>query len=271
MAAPNPTPVRRRLQRRPYTGVANPNYRGGYDTACAVCTKPVHVKPSHFGRAWYTCSKVCCAKQLATTTTGPDHWRFQGGDVGRTCQACGVSYYQTRKEFNQNPGKYCSRACLNTGRQRRTNVTCVVCLTDFEVKAHKTNAKFCSRSCKRKFQTKERTPEELARIRLNRRMSSLIGQGLRHRKNGRTWLSLVPYTVADLMAHLEAKFLPGMTWANAGRGGWHIDHVRPRSSFAFTDAADPQFKECWSLANLQPLWQADNLKKGSTWAAPAPD
>src|SRR3546814_3330220 len=44
-------------------------------------------------------------------------------------------------------------------------------------------------------------------------------------KNGRSWEILVGYTVADLMAHLERQFLPGMSWDN--RGEWHIDHIRP--------------------------------------------
>jgi len=36
--------------------------------------------------------------------------------------------------------------------------------------------------------------------------------------------------------------------------------VRPCSSF---DQTDPlQFARCWSLENLQPLWAADNIRKG---------
>ena len=96
-------------------------------------------------------------------------------------------------------------------------------------------------------------------------MSSGIRQSLVFGKQGWHWETLVGYTVIDLMAHLEAKFLPGMSWDN--RREWHIDHIRPLCSFQFQTPDDPQFREAWALANLQPLWAADNLKKGGRWAA----
>src|SRR3546814_14741028 len=79
-------------------------------------------------------------------------------------------------------------------------------------------------------------------------------------KNGRSWETLVGYTVADLMAHLERQFLPGMSWDN--RGEWHIDHIRTLCSFEFTSPDDPQFREAWALTNLRPLWARDNLRTG---------
>src|SRR3546814_5744253 len=79
-------------------------------------------------------------------------------------------------------------------------------------------------------------------------------------KNGRSWETLGGYTVADLMAHLERQFLPGMSWDN--RGQLHIDHIRPLCSFEFTSPDDPQFREAWALTNLRPLWARDNLRKG---------
>lgn len=76
-------------------------------------------------------------------------------------------------------------------------------------------------------------------------------------------ISGLAYTVQELMTHLEGKFSQGMNWRNYGKNGWHIDHIRPCASF---DLADPkQFKDCWDLSNLQPLWAKDNLKKGSRY------
>lgn len=66
-------------------------------------------------------------------------------------------------------------------------------------------------------------------------------------------------SVEELKTHLESKFLPGMTWGNWSRNGWHIDHVEPLSKF---DLSDPiQFKKACHYTNLQPLWATDNLKK----------
>jgi hypothetical protein len=54
-----------------------------------------------------------------------------------------------------------------------------------------------------------------------------------------------------------------MNWNNHGKGKdkWHIDHIKPVSHFIFESFEDEQFKECWSLSNLEPKWEIDNLKK----------
>lgn len=100
-------------------------------------------------------------------------------------------------------------------------------------------------------------------LRINSGMGRSINQTLHGKKGGRHWEDLVGYTVEDLMRHLESRFLPGMTWENHGHYGWHIDHRRPIASFRFTSAEDPDFKECWALDNLQPLWAVDNHRKGA--------
>jgi 5-methylcytosine-specific restriction endonuclease McrA len=52
-----------------------------------------------------------------------------------------------------------------------------------------------------------------------------------------------------------------MTWGNYGRHGWHIDHRIPISAFNFKAPTDIDFKKCWALSNLQPLWSHENQKK----------
>lgn len=95
---------------------------------------------------------------------------------------------------------------------------------------------------------------------LNRRMKTALRRGLKEGKNGRSWETLVGYTVADLKAHLERQFVKGMSWKNMG--GWHIDHRQPLVSFQFVSAADEGFRAAWALTNLQPLWGAANVSKG---------
>lgn len=72
------------------------------------------------------------------------------------------------------------------------------------------------------------------------------------------------FTSAELKAHLEKLWLPGMSWSNYSRTGWHIDHIRPCASFDMSNPED--IKQCWKLSNLQPLWAKDNLKKGDSWS-----
>jgi len=99
--------------------------------------------------------------------------------------------------------------------------------------------------------------------RLSRRLSRAIWQSLKGNKNGKHWENLVGYLLEDLIIHLESLFKTDMNWFNYGRGGWSIDHIRPISSFNFSSYDDPEFKKCWALENLQPLWESENIRKGN--------
>ena len=56
----------------------------------------------------------------------------------------------------------------------------------------------------------------------------------------------------ELKLYIESKFQPGMTWNNWSRLGWHIDHIKPISSFDLSDYE--QLKQACHYTNLQPLW-----------------
>jgi len=83
-------------------------------------------------------------------------------------------------------------------------------------------------------------------------------------KNGH-YFEILGYTLTELKEHLEKQFINGicygMSWENYGE--WHVDHIIPISSFNFTSIYDEDFKKCWSLSNLQPLWGPDNIKKSN--------
>ena len=51
----------------------------------------------------------------------------------------------------------------------------------------------------------------------------------------------------------------------SNHGQWHIDHIKPVHLFNYKSTDDEEFKECWSLNNLQPLWAKDNFKKGAKY------
>lgn len=77
----------------------------------------------------------------------------------------------------------------------------------------------------------------------------------------RSYWTAVGYDRNELVRHIERQFLPGMSWENAGE--WHIDHITPASEFKYSKPDDPDFKVCWGLANLRPLWAEDNIKKNA--------
>ncbi len=76
-------------------------------------------------------------------------------------------------------------------------------------------------------------------------------------------LDIIGCTAIELKEYIKKQFTEGMSWDNYGVHGWHIDHIRPCSSF---DLNDPeQQKVCFHFSNLQPLWANDNLTKSSKW------
>lgn len=97
--------------------------------------------------------------------------------------------------------------------------------------------------------------------RISAHMRVMMYRALRSKKAGRSWRDLVPYSLPELMDHLERQFLPGMTWENCGK--WHLDHKIPRKYFQIKSEKDVAFKASWALDNLQPLWAIDNIRKGA--------
>lgn len=75
-------------------------------------------------------------------------------------------------------------------------------------------------------------------------------------KEGKT-IDILGYSSLDFKNHMEKLFTDGMSWDNWGE--WHIDHIKPVSSF---DKNTP-ISLVNSLDNLQPLWAKDNLSKSN--------
>lgn len=108
---------------------------------------------------------------------------------------------------------------------------------------------------RRCHQKRRETPDG----KLNHSMSSLVWRALKKNKKGSPWELLVGFTLKQLKQHLEKLFVEGMTWENYGE--WHVDHKIPIAVFNFKTPTDLDFKRCWELNNLQPLWAAENLSK----------
>ena len=96
---------------------------------------------------------------------------------------------------------------------------------------------------------------------LSRMMRTLMHRELGRKTERRgSWDRVVGYSAKELREHLERQFLPGMTWENRG-SGWHVDHIVPIAAFNYDSHMHPDFKACWSLTNLRPLWASDNVRK----------
>ena len=106
-------------------------------------------------------------------------------------------------------------------------------------------------------------PEQNIASRMRSRIRhAFTNRGLISDKTGRKWEDLVGYTVADLRAHIERQFKGTMSWGNFGK--WHVDHIIPVSAFSFSSVDDSEFRACWALSNLRPIWARRNREKSAS-------
>ena len=213
-----------------------------------------------------------------------------------TCKKCQIEKPHTKEffksNFNKKQGKeYLEKTCRECRHKRANERVMERYKTDSEFKErfiqHKEKLRLKHQNEKdevwqkrlevgRKYKQKNKERIRLRdksrhqkrwqnpQYRISKVMSNRINSSIRD-KNYSKWINFVDYSIEDLMKHLESKFEVGMSWDNHGRGKdkWHIDHIKPVSYFTFESYQDEQFKECWSLNNLTPKWETDNLKKGN--------
>lgn len=208
-----------------------------------------------------------------------------GQKLSKKCETCGKIFFY--KNTRKNP-KFCSRKCQNNSLERKAissangqknkgqrrgkenpnwqgggeKFVCRNCNKKFfvprhEIKKGKRHGIYCCIKCRRLYQKEHKMPIIQKRLHINMRRSIL---SYIKRKNRKSWIKLLGYTVEDLMNHLEKQFSVDMNWANYGK--WHIDHIKPVSAFDFNNYSDVDFHRCWALSNLQPLWAKDNISKG---------
>jgi len=100
---------------------------------------------------------------------------------------------------------------------------------------------------------------------LRQRIYGSIVKGYKSQKTS----DLLGCSLEEFIIHLESQFTEGMSWNNYGNPNgdhsncWHIDHIKPCSSFDLTE--EEEQKLCFHYSNMQPLWGIENIKKGSKY------
>lgn len=136
----------------------------------------------------------------------------------------------------------------------------------YEAKLERTRAwRKNNRPHSREYTVRRRATDPAYRLRiiLRNRLNDAIRDG---QKTGSAVRNL-GCTIPEFMQYIEARFQEGMTWTNWGHDTWHIDHIRPLSSFDLTDVE--QFCAACHYTNMQPLWAKDNMTKSDKWVDPA--
>ncbi len=113
------------------------------------------------------------------------------------------------------------------------------------------------------------TPAEAAAKRKNKvtlSMARSVYRSLKTDTHGLPWEAAAGYSLQDLKTHLAALFQTGMNWENYGE--WHLDHIIPLAVFSYDSVHHSEFKQCWAVDNLQPLWARDNMRKHASIGVP---
>jgi hypothetical protein len=170
------------------------------------------------------------------------------------CSKCGVSkplseYWMKRPEKGQHYSQ--CKACLQAKNRAW-----------LKRNPHK-NAEYWKKNDPAHMRAVYREMKRRQRLNPHRRLrmyiSNAVAGSLSGRRKSKPTFDLLGYTLDELRAHLELQFLPGMSWQNYGE--WHVDHIVPLAEFSISGTECPEFRSAWSLANLRPLWGADNVRK----------
>lgn len=119
-----------------------------------------------------------------------------------------------------------------------------------------------ARECwRRSSKLKRSTIEGRLTAGLRSRISAMASSGARSDKA----TDYLGCSIEEFRSYLESMFEDGMSWDNYGLHGWHIDHIRPLSSFDLS--IDEEIRKAMNYSNMQPLWAEENLKKSNKWQA----
>jgi hypothetical protein len=94
-------------------------------------------------------------------------------------------------------------------------------------------------------------------------LSNRIRDALKNNSKSLTTEKLLGAPIEKVKKHLEKGFPKGKGWDNYGYYGYHIDHIKPLSSFDLSDFN--QQCNAFHYTNLQLLWWKDNLLKGDKY------
>lgn len=157
---------------------------------------------------------------------GKDNPNWKGGDIKFVCEECGKEFGVRRDRMSKQDGKFCSKKCHHRSIGKNK-----MSITQRHIAKHA-------------IKTLLYWLRYNAEIKIN-------------------WVERFGYEPIKFKEHIESLFKPGMSWENYGE--WELDHIRPTLLFRFESVNDQEFKKCFALENLQPLWKRENLLKGKKY------
>jgi hypothetical protein len=163
-------------------------------------------------------------------------------------------YYESNKVSSKELARKSQRA--NPERTKRNNIRWKLSNPE-RVKQHSLNARSKPNYYTKRAQTEKKRrkldPIFCLKISIRKQCNRVVKQLSLGKKPASTfkWVGCSP---EELKARFESLFVEGMSWDNYGE--WHVDHIRPVSSFK-----PEEWEQINHYTNLQPLWAEDNLVK----------
>jgi len=194
-------------------------------------------------------------KQILPET---DFLRYKTGNksLWLDCKQC---CWKTKRERYRNDPKRREKAHLQLLRWRRSHKdqTNATTARSYQRNIIKRRKRACIWNLARYYKNKH---DPVFKMLLNQHTRIVRVLHRNQVKKSKKTIKYLGCTAVQLKDYLAGKFAAGMTWENHGFYGWHVDHVKPLSSFDFRDEA--QIMAAFHFTNLQPLWWYENLKKG---------
>jgi len=185
--------------------------------------------------------------------------------VNKICPIC-------KKEFipYRNIQKYCSNKCLKVSRKEYLKLYKSLHKKYLknknkeyrlnhqeEIKEYRNSHRKEISICHQKYMKNRLKIDNYFRLICNIR--SRIRIAIKRNSKKSSSIDLLGCSINRLKIHLEKQFKPGMSWTNYGFYGWHVDHIKPCSSFDLSKLKEQ--RKCFNWKNLQPLWAEENLQK----------
>jgi hypothetical protein len=173
------------------------------------------------------------------------------------CKPCRKKFYQENENCQIYDKKYRENNCQLIKTKR--------------VKAYQRDkVKIANRKKEEYQRNKAKHNERIGRrlkniqYKIKSNLSRRIRSFLKKKEFNLNTLNLLGCNLSFFKDFIENKFQKGMSWDNYGLYGWHLDHIRPCSSFDLTNQEDVRI--CFHYTNFQPLWAKDNLSKGAKFS-----
>jgi hypothetical protein len=101
--------------------------------------------------------------------------------------------------------------------------------------------------------------EQLLKFQLRRNLRTYLRKNIKCSKENKTQ-EYLGCTIEFLKKWFEFNFDSNMNWDNRGTY-WHIDHIKPCSSFDLTN--QEEIYKCYNWTNLRPLEKIENIMKSN--------